>query len=119
MLTQEVSCQLGGEDMDLSAIGARIKEARLNKKLTQEQLAELADVGFYYIGEIERGQKLPSLTVFVQIVEALGVSADSILKDELSALPHFNNEITTKLDKLTPKQRAGAVAILEAYINAL
>jgi len=41
------------------------------------------------------------------------------LKDELSALPHFNNEISTKLDKLTPKQRAGAVAILEAYINAL
>ena len=60
--------------MDLSAIGARIKEARLKKKLTQEQLAELADVGFYYIGEIERGQKLPSLTVFIQIVEALGVS---------------------------------------------
>jgi len=105
--------------MDQIAIGARIREARLKKKLTQEQLAEKADIGFYYIGEIERGQKLPSLTVFIQIVEALGVSADSILKDEISALPLFNNEISTKLDKLTPKQRAGAVAILEAYINAL
>ena len=99
--------------------GKNIRTLRKKKKLTQEQLAELADVGFYYIGEIERGQKLPSLTVFVQIVEALGVSADSILKDELSALPHFNNEISSKLDKLSPKQRAGAVAILEAYINAL
>ena len=105
--------------MNFTAIGARIKEARLNKKLTQEQLAELVDVGVYYIGEIERGQKLPSLSVFVKIVEVLGVTADSILKDELSALPHFNNEISAKLDKLTPKQRAGAVAILEAYINAL
>ena len=105
--------------MDLSAIGARIKEARLKKKLTQEQLAEMAGVGFYYIGEIERGQKLPSLTVFVQIVEALGVSADSLLKDEISALPYFNNEISAKLDKLTPKQRAAAVTILDAYISAL
>ena len=105
--------------MDQSAIGARIREARLKKKMTQEQLAEKADIGFYYIGEIERGVKLPSLTVFVQIVEALGVTADSLLKDELTASPEFNNEITAKLEKLNPKQRAGAVAILDAYIKAL
>ncbi|MBE6694954.1 MAG: helix-turn-helix transcriptional regulator [Ruminococcaceae bacterium] len=105
--------------MNQSTLGTRIREARLKKKLTQEQLAELANVGFYYIGEIERGQKLPSLTVFIQIVEALGVSADSLLKDEISAVPHFNNEISAKLDTLTPKQRAGAVAILDAYIKAL
>ena len=105
--------------MNQAAIGARIREARLKKKLTQEQLAEKADIGFYYVGEIERGVKLPSLTVFIQIVEALGVTADSLLKDELTASPEFNNELTAKMEKLTPKQRAGAVAILEAYIKAL
>lgn len=105
--------------MNQAAIGARIREARLKKKLTQEQLAEKADIGFYYMGEIERGVKLPSLTVFIQIVEALGVTADSLLKDELTASPEFNNELTAKLEKLTPKQRAGAVAILDAYIKAL
>ena len=105
--------------MNQAGIGARIREARLKKKLTQEQLAEKADIGFYYVGEIERGVKLPSLTVFIQIVEALGVTADSLLKDELTASPEFNNELTAKLEKLTPKQRAGAVAILDAYINAL
>ena len=105
--------------MNQAAIGARIREARLKKKLTQEQLAEKADIGFYYMGEIERGVKLPSLTVFIQIVEALGVTADSLLKDELTASPEFNNELTAKLEKLTPKQRAGAVAILDAYIKVL
>ena len=105
--------------MNQATIGARIREARLKKKLTQEQLAEKADIGFYYVGEIERGVKLPSLTVFIQIVEALGVTADSLLKDELTASPEFNNELTAKLEKLTPKQRAGAVAILDAYIKAL
>ena len=105
--------------MNQAGIGARIREARLKKKLTQEQLAEKADIGFYYMGEIERGVKLPSLTVFIQIVEALGVTADSLLKDELTASPEFNNELTAKLEKLTPKQRAGAVAILDAYIKAL
>lgn len=105
--------------MNQAGIGARIREARLKKKLTQEQLAEKADIGFYYVGEIERGVKLPSLTVFIQIVEALGVTADSLLKDELTASPEFNNELTAKLEKLTPRQRAGAVAILDAYIKAL
>lgn len=105
--------------MNQSAFGKRIKEARLKKKLTQEQLAEKVDIGSYFLGEIERGAKLPSLNVFVQIVEALGVTADSLLKDELTASPEFNNELTTKLEKLTPKQRAGAVAILDAYIKAL
>jgi transcriptional regulator with XRE-family HTH domain len=105
--------------MNQAGIGARIREARLKKKLTQEQLAEMADIGFYYVGEIERGVKLPSLTVFIQIVEALGVTADSLLKDELTASPEFNNELTAKMEKLTPKQRAGAVAILDAYIKAL
>ena len=105
--------------MTQAGIGARIREARLKKKLTQEQLAEKADIGFYYVGEIERGVKLPSLTVFIQIVEALGVTADSLLKDELTASPEFNNERTAKLEKLTPKQRAVAVAILDAYIKAL
>ena len=105
--------------MNKATIGARIKEARLNKKLTQEQLADMVDVGFYYIGEIERGVKLPSLTVFIKIVEALGVSADTLIKDEITVSPCFNNEISSKLDKLTPKERAGAVAILNAYIDVL
>ena len=105
--------------MNQAAIGARIRAARQRKKMTQEHLAEAVDIGFYYIGEIERGEKLPSLTVFVKIAEVLGVSADSLLKDELTATPEFNNEISAKLEKLTPKQRAGAVAILDAYIKAL
>lgn len=105
--------------MNQAAIGARIRAARRRKKMTQEHLAESVDIGFYYIGEIERGEKLPSLSVFIKIAEVLGVSADSLLKDELTATPEFNNEISAKLEKLTPKQRAGAVAILDAYIKAL
>lgn len=106
--------------MEFKELGSRIKKARLAKKFTQEQLAERADIGFYYLGEIERGVKVPSLKVFVQLVEALGVSADSLLRDELSSGKECaNNEITSILNKLTPKQREGSVSILEAYIKSL
>ena len=106
--------------MEGIALGKRIREARLKKKLTQEQLAEKAEIGVYYLGEIERGVKAPSLKVFIAIADALGVSTDSLLRDTLETGSVFvNNEITARLDTLTPKQRAGAVEILEAYIKAL
>lgn len=106
--------------LDNSILGTRIREARLKKKLTQEQLSEKADISLYYLGEVERGVKTPSLKVFVSIVDALGVSADSLLRDSVSTgSVYINNEITKKLDTLTPKQRACAVEVLEAYIKAI
>lgn len=106
--------------MDNTTLGKRIREARLKKKMTQEQLSEKANIGLYYFGEVERGVKTPSLKVFVAIADALGVSTDSLLRDSVSTgNMYVNNEITKKLDILTPKQRACAVEILEAYIKAI
>lgn len=45
--------------MDKITMGARFKQARLNKHLTQEALGELCDCGTTYISDIERGAKLP------------------------------------------------------------
>lgn len=106
--------------MEGVALGKRIREARLKKKMTQEQLAEKAEIGVYYLGEVERGVKTPSLKVFVAISDALRVSTDSLLRDSVSTgSVYVNNEITAKLDTLTPKQRACAIEILEAYVKAI
>ena len=67
--------------MDKLTIGDRIRAARKEQKLTQETLAERVDVSPYYIGEIERGTKTPSLDLFIKLVEALNVSADYLLRD--------------------------------------
>ena len=106
--------------MDNLTVGNRIREARLKKKFTQEQIAEKVKISTYHYGQIERGEKNPSLSVFVSIADALGVSSDYLLRDELSTGNiYVNNEITQKLDRLTAKQRAGAVEILDAYIKAV
>lgn len=106
--------------LDKVTLGKRIREARLKKKMTREQLSEKADISLYYIGEVERGVKAPSLKVFVALADTLGVSADSLLRDSVSTgSVYFNNEITKKLDTLTPSQRTHAVEILEAYIKAI
>ena len=106
--------------MDKVALGIRIRESRKNKKLTQEALAEIADIGVMYLGEIERGQKMPSLNILIKIIEALDVSADYLLRDEVdSGKEYVLDDITRKLLPLTPQQRKTASDILDAYISNL
>lgn len=106
--------------MDKVILGLRIREARKEQGISQQVLAEKADTGAVYLGEIERGLKVPSLNTFIRIAEALNVSADYLLRDELtSSKEYVFDEITQKLKNLTPKQRKTAIDILDAYINNL
>lgn len=106
--------------MDKSALGKKLRDIRKKKGYTQHALAEIADIGNVYLGEIERGLKMPSLNIFIKLVEALDVSADYILRDELtSGKEYIYDEITQKLKNLTPIQRKTAVDILDAYLRNL
>lgn len=106
--------------MEKVALGQRIREARQAKGYTRQILAEKVGTGEVYLGEIERGLKMPSLNSFIKIIEALEVSADYILRDELtSGKEYVYDEITQKLQSLTPKQRKTAADILDAYIMNL
>lgn len=68
---------------DYKDIGARIRQARRRCHMTQEQLAELVGVGVTHISHIETGSSIPSLPIFIAIVNALGCSADELLCIEL------------------------------------
>ena len=102
------------------AIGTRLKEARNQRKLTQEQLAEMLGIGTTYISDIERGAKFPSLSLFIKIVDTLGASSDYILRGEIEAGKScVYDDITKKLEGLTPKQRLGVADLIDAYIKNL
>lgn len=104
--------------MDKVELGIKIRETRKRCGYTQEKLSEMAGIGTMYLGEIERGKKMPSLKIFIRILEALDVSADYILRNELdSGKAYVYDEITKKLEGLTPEQRKVAVDILDAYIK--
>ena len=106
--------------MDKVELGMKLREARNKAGFTQEQLAEKADIGVMYLGEIERGVKMPSMKIFIKLIEALDISADYILRNELpSGKEYVLDEITEKLAGLTPKQRKVAEDILDAFIKNL
>ena len=70
--------------MDMNAVSRRISEARKTKGLTQEDLAALAELSPTHIGVIERAAKIPSLSTFVAIANALQVSPDYLLQDVIA-----------------------------------
>ena len=101
-------------------MGNRIKEIRKRNGLTQEQLAERLDLSVEFVGQIERGLKLPSMQVFIRLVEVLNVSADYLLRDSVSTGQLFgDNAIGRKIEKLEPKQRIALEALIDTYIQYL
>ena len=111
---------LGGVKMDGVALGQRISDTRKKLGWTQGQLAEKAGIASIYVGEIERGLKAPSMMFFIKLIEALGASADYMLRyDVSSGKKYVYEEITEKMKDLTPKQRKTVEDILDAYISNL
>ena len=81
--------------IDYKDIGARIRTVRLERKMTQEQLAEAVGVGTTNISHIETGNSIPSLQVMIDIINTLECSADELLCIEVKeARPAYNNWIS-------------------------
>lgn len=68
--------------MNKEQIGLRIKLERTKQNLTQEQLAEMADISSSYLSAIERGKQSISLDYTNRIAEALKIPVIDFLTHE-------------------------------------
>jgi len=82
-----------------SQFGLRLKELRDAKDMTQEDLADKAQIFRTYLSRIETGGANPTLTVIFQLAEALGVSTGSLLE------PPTINEIPKRKRSSQPISR--------------
>lgn len=104
--------------MDLTSVGTNLKKYRRTKNITQEQLARMTNLTPTYIGMIERGEKTPSLEVFINILNALEVSADKILSNVLNTSYIMRSTILSQqLSSLRPKDRECIQQVLETLIS--
>lgn len=68
--------------IDIKAVGTNIADSRRKNKLTQEQLAELANLSTNYIARVERGEIKNFSTInMLKIASALDVSVDALTED--------------------------------------
>ena len=61
-------------------LGNNMKRIRTKKKMSQGDIARALEVDRGYISNIENGKKNPTLATVAKIPNALGVSADELLK---------------------------------------
>lgn len=104
--------------MKLDTIGKNIRKFREIKKLRQEDLAEKTDLTTNYIGMIERGEKIPSLETFINILNSLGVSADMVLSDVLdNGYTVKDSLLNEKLEKLVPEDRNRNYEVIDTMMK--
>ena len=61
-------------------LGRNMKRIRSKKKMSQGDIARALEVDRGYISNIENGKKNPTLATIQKLANALGVSADELLK---------------------------------------
>lgn len=66
----------------LRVFGQRIKNLRIARGLSQEELAELANLHRTYISSIERGQRNVSLKNIEALAISLNISVEALFTDE-------------------------------------
>lgn len=101
--------------MDMIAIGNRIKEAREQAHLTQEDLAEIVDISPTHMSVIERGAKTPRLDTFVKIVNALKLSSDALLQDVVAPVSDsIVAELSIRIGSLPQKEQERILKAIRA-----
>ncbi len=100
--------------MNYINLGKRIREARNQKRLTQESLGEAAEITSSYIGQIERGERKVTLGKIVRISEVLGVSLDTLVCGDIENLDkNFSEIVTREIKNCGSKEKAIIIDIIK------
>lgn len=91
--------------LNYSIIGARLKKARINKKITQEKLAEAMDVSVAYISRVERGSTNINLKRLSELCALLDVSEGEILSGSSTVSTSYLNTAFSDLLKNCPTEK--------------
>lgn len=103
--------------IDYPDMGSRIRKARIAKGLTQEKLSEIIGVGTSHMSHLESGKAVPSIEVFIALVNALDCSADELLCREIKTarpmLHSWLSELVADCDQRETKIIADTVVSLK------
>ena len=93
-------------DQQLQEIGARLKQARLERNMTQGQLAEAAGSSISFLSNLENGRQAMNILTLTALLDSLNISADWLLNNETDSANHAAAiQIEKELASCTPKER--------------
>ncbi len=99
--------------------GDRLREVRMLRGVTQEELAESADIARTMIGRYETTDQLPALDTLVRIADALGVSTDYLLGRTEAVDAPFAGEYVQPLKPPREGRMPRNTAELTAFVRGI
>jgi XRE family transcriptional regulator, regulator of sulfur utilization len=104
--------------MDSKALfGSRIRSVREAASLSREIVAEKSEINTNYLGEIERGEKWPSIEVIQRLATALSVSPSAFLEFEAEEIDP--NALHANLRKILAKRKTEELQQATRVLKAL
>ncbi len=83
---------------DLTALGQKMREARKNKELTQQELSDLSHVSVKQIANIEKGKMNP-------LAKVLHISLDTLINPDVSLEDEGVNQMKMLYSNCPPEMR--------------
>lgn len=108
-------------DIDVKAVGRRVRAVRLERGLTSERLAEAADTSSQFLSKIEKGEQQMTIGKFAKLAGALGVSADYLLfgRDERLGRAALAAEYLGAMNPIERDLLSRAVIALQGTLQAM
>ncbi|OMI15152.1 helix-turn-helix domain-containing protein [Leptospira weilii] len=100
----------------------RLRQLRVMKKMSQEELGQLTDLNYNHIGRYERGDSRPSADKLKALAEALGVTTDYLLSGNSDNAARVNLEDQELLEmfrsvqQLPEEKKKSIKDLIEAYL---
>lgn len=101
-------------EINFEKIGKRIRELRISKGLTQEYVANIANVNVSHISNIENNRVKISLATLVCVCNALQTTVDYILLDEYTSPDNvLDHEILRELQGCSSDTKEKVLQIIK------
>ncbi len=106
--------------VNIKIIGRRVKESRIQKHMSQADLAERIDMSVTYISHIETAKKQASLESLVRIADVLGVTVDNLLNgNQANDATEYRTELAQLFEGCTSYEKRIIYEIASATKKSL
>lgn len=97
--------------------GNILKNSRMDKKLTQAELAEELDLSLSYLKDLEASKNMPSLEVFTRVIQYFNLSADTVIYPKNNETDDTYQKILRLLTRCSENQLKVILATTEALVS--
>ena len=101
--------------LDKEIIGKKIRQIRLGKGFSQEELSEKIDISPRHMCTIENGNSFPSIETFVKIAEILDID----INDFFNLTSVKNDKLKTEIYDLLQTSTAKELRLIKDIIEAI